>query len=352
MAPYEQSLLSAATAASLSLPPTVLTRMFGGPLVVDGAPLQPAIRALLSIGDRLGLIGNETQDVAEQRRRVRRGAEMVMPRARYVTVTDTTVAGAAGELSARRYRPWDAGSQRQPTVLFLHGGGWVVGDLDTHDAVCRAIAVASQCNVVALDYRLAPEHPYPAAFDDAVAAFRHLRDTPTVDGIPGAVAVMGDSAGGNLAAVVCLALRDSGEPGPLAQGLIYPGTDMAMTMPSIDTFAEGFYLTKAELHWYREQYTPRAEQWKDPYVSPLAASDLRDLPAAWVWTAGFDPLRDEGAAYARRLQEAGNEVRYRCYDDQIHGFVSMGILPGGMARTMDIGRQMGAVCRERAAATA
>lgn len=348
MAPYEHSWAGAATAATLSLPPSVLSRMFGGPLVVDGAPLQPAVRALLSIGGRLRLLGNDKYDLDQRRRDIRRGADMVMPRARYVTTSDTTLPGADGDLSARRYRPWEAGSQRQPTILYLHGGGWVLGDLDTHDPVCRAIAVASQCNVVSLDYRLAPEHPYPAGLDDAVSAFRYLRDHPTADGVPGAVALMGDSAGGNLAAATSLVIRDSGEPGPIALGLIYPVMDVRLQQPSIDLFAEGFYLTKADMQWYRGLYAPEPAMWSDPLVSPLLADDLSGLPPTWVWTAGFDPLRDEGAAYAKRLQEAGNEVRYRCYEDQIHGFVSMGILPGGMARTMDIGRQMGAVAREHA----
>ncbi len=345
MASYEQSLPGALSTAALSLPPSVLTRMFGGPLIVDGAPLQPAVRALLAIGNRLGISGEMPDDVAERRRRIRRGADMAMPRARRVTVTDTTMPGATGLLSARIYRPWEAGSQRQPTILYLHGGGWVVGDLDTHDPTCRALAVASQCNVVSLDYRLAPEHPFPAGLDDVVAVFRHLRDTPSADAIPAAVAVMGDSAGGNLAAAACLIVRDLDEQGPLAQGLVYPVTDLRMQHPSIDLFAEGFYLTKAEMEWYRGHYAPDPAQWLDPLVSPLLADDLSGLPPAWVWTAGFDPLRDEGAAYARRLDEAGNEVRYRCFEDQIHGFASMGILPGGMARTMDIGRQIGAVAR-------
>lgn len=345
MASHEHSLPGALSTAALSLPPSVLTWMFGGPLVVDGAPLQPAVRALLAIGNRIGVSGNLPDDVDERRRRIRRGADMAMPRARRVTVTDTTMPGADGPLSARVYRPWEAGTQRQPTILFLHGGGWVVGDLGTHDPICRAIAVASQCNVVSLDYRLAPEHPYPAALHDVVATFRHLRDTPTADAIPHAIAIMGDSAGGNLAAAACLLLRDSGEEGPIAQGLIYPVTDLRLQHASVELFAEGFYLTKEEMEWYRERYVPDPEQWLDPYVSPLLADDLSGLPPAWVWTAGFDPLRDEGAEYAQRLDEAGNEVRYRCFEDQIHGFASMGILPGGMARTSDIGRQMGAVAR-------
>ncbi len=345
MSPYAHSLSGAVTTAALSLPPSVLTRMFGGPHVVDGAPLQPATQALLSIGARLGLIDDNNHDVADWRRRTRRSSDMAMPKARSVDVSDGTLPGAESDLSVRWYRPWQAGSQRQPTILYLHGGGWVVGDLETHDGLCRALAVASSCNVVSLDYRLAPESPYPAALDDSVAAFRQLRDTPTADGIPGGIAVMGDSAGGNLAAVLCQRMRDLGEPGPVAQGLLYPATDLRMTSPSIDLFADGYFLTKADMQWYRGLYAPSMEQWSDPGVSPLLADDLSGLPPAWVWTAGFDPLRDEGDDYAARLQDAGVEVRHRCYADQIHAFASMGILPGGMARTLDIGRQMGALTR-------
>lgn len=345
MSPYAHSLPGALTTAALSLPPSVLTRLFGGPHVVDGAPLQPATQALLSIGERLRLIEDDDHDVPERRKRTRRSSELAMPKARSVNVTDGTLPGAETDLSVRWYRPWQAGSQRQPTILYLHGGGWVVGDLETHDGLCRAIAVASSCNVVSLDYRLAPECPYPAAVDDCVAAFRHLRDTPIADGIPGAIAVMGDSAGGNLAAVLCLRMRDLGEPGPVAQGLLYPVTDLRMTAPSIDLFSDGYFLTKADMQWYRAMYAPGIDQWTDPGVSPLLADDLAGLPPAWVWTAGFDPLRDEGDDYAARMAEAGVDVRHRCYADQIHAFASMGILPGGMARTFDIGRQMGALTR-------
>lgn len=349
MSPYAHSVPGTLTTAALSLPPSVLSRLFGGPHVVDGAPLQPATQALLAIGERLGLIDDDDRDVADRRRRTRRSSALAMPKARSVTVTEEMLPGAETDLLVRRYRPWQAGSQRQPTILYLHGGGWVVGDLETHDGVCRAIAVASSCNVVSLDYRLAPECPYPAALEDCVAAFRHLRDTPTADGIPGVIAVMGDSAGGNLAAVLCQRMRDLGEPGPVAQGLLYPATDLRMTAPSIDLFATGYFLTEADMKWYRGLYAPGMDQWTDPGISPLLADDLSGLPPAWVWTAGFDPLRDEGDAYAARLSEAGVEVRHRCYADQIHAFASMGILPGGMARTFDLGRQMGALTRSTAA---
>lgn len=345
MATFEHDITGSAFAATLSLPPTLLTRLFGGPVVVDGEPLQPATHAMLVLGQRLGLITDDEADVATRRREIRDSARIAMPRARRVNVTDMTVAGAEGRLSARRYQPWDADASLSPTIMYLHGGGWVVGDLDTHDALCRVVAIASACTVVSVDYRLAPEHPFPAAVHDCLAAFKDLRDTAATDGIPGAVAVMGDSAGGNLAAVVSIAMRDSGEAGPVAQGLLYPGTDLRLQSPSIDLFADGFYLSRADMHWYRHQYVPDPDDWNNVWVSPLLADDLRDLPPALVWTAGFDPLRDEGAAYADRLRSAGTAVGYRCFGDQIHGFASMGVLPGGLARAIAIGRQMGELSR-------
>lgn len=347
MATFEHDVAGSVFGAALSLPPSLLTRLFGGPVVVDGEPLQPATHTMLVLGNRLGLIDADDADVATRRRSIRQSARMAMPRARRVNVAETTVAGAVGRLAARRYLPWEGEPEHSPTIMYLHGGGWVVGDPDTHDAVCRVIAVASGCPVVSVDYRLAPEHPYPAAVHDCVAAFRELRDGTTF-GIPGAVAVMGDSAGGNLAAVVSLALRDSGEPGPVAQGLLYPATDMRLQSSSIDLFAEGYYLTRAEMHWFRDQYVPDPTGWLDPWVSPLLTDDLRGLPPALVWTAGFDPLRDEGAAYADRLHDAGTVVGHQCFGDQIHGFASMGILPGGLARTISIGRQFGALSRDAA----
>jgi acetyl esterase len=224
--------------------------------------------------------------------------------------------------------------------VFFHGGGWVVGGLDSHDATCRQLALGSGCTVVSVDYRLAPEHPFPAAVADATAAFRFVRDNPLPDDVPLAVAVMGDSAGGNLAAVVSARMRDGGEPMPVAQGLIYPSTDLRLQTRSAELFSRGFLLTRADMDWYRRQYAPDPGTWTDPAASPLLAPSHAGLPPTWVWTAGFDPLRDEGAAYAEALRQAGVTAHHRCFTDQVHGFASMGILPGGVQRTRSLGRAL------------
>jgi acetyl esterase len=228
-----------------------------------------------------------------------------------------------------------------PAIVYYHGGGWVVGDLDSHDGSCRTLAKHSGCVVVSVDYRRAPEAAFPHPLEDCLAAFRHVYDHPQQYSVtPGAVAVMGDSAGANLAAAVCLVSRDEG-PVPIAQSLVYPATDLRMTAPSIDTFATGFMLTKEDMLWYRGHYLPDPQTVLDPRVSPLLAEDLTGLPPAAVWTAGFDPLRDEGMAYAERLLEAGNQAQHSCFDDQIHGFFGMGVLPGGMDRIETVCRQTG-----------
>jgi acetyl esterase len=195
---------------------------------------------------------------------------------------------------------------------------------------------------MSVDYRRAPEHPFPAGREDALAAFRWAIDNPRELAIrPGAVAVMGDSAGGNLAALVCHRARDEGGPLPLAQGLVYPVTDLRGTSESMQLFAEGFFLTRSDIEWFLQQYLPDPSLRSSPAVSPLLAKDLSGLPPAHVWTGGFDPLRDEGRAYADRLAEAGVPVRYRCLDDQVHGFFGLGALPYGVGQARAICREMG-----------
>jgi acetyl esterase len=221
----------------------------------------------------------------------------------------------------RLYRP---GPGTLPLLVYFHGGGWTIGDLETHDVVCRTLARDSGCAVLAVDYRMGPEHRFPAAVDDCVAATRWARREAAVLGIDAArVAVGGDSAGGNLAAVVAIVLRDAGEP--LAfQLLIYPATDMRHGAPSHTTNGEGYLLTRDSIVYYRGHYHADASTWADWRASPLLARDLTRLPPALVLTAGFDPLRDEGLQYADALSAAGNRAQYVCFERQIHGFVTMG----------------------------
>ncbi len=306
---------------------------------LDGNTLDPAVQLMLKVNELGGVAGKEGMSVEQRRAAIRRGSRLAMVTPRGVAAADFLIT-TSPRLRVRRYRAANWGDSRRPCIVYFHGGGWVVGDLDSHDAVCRNLTLGSGCTVVAIDYRRAPEHPFPTPVQDALAAFRWVRDHPLPDDVPLAVAVMGDSAGGNLAAVVSAMVRDLGEPMPIAQGLVYPGTDLRLRTRSVDTFGHDFLLTRADMEWYREQYAPDPDLWHEPMASPLLAADHRGLPPTWVWTAGFDPLRDEGAAYAQKLQEAGVESHHRCFSDQVHGFASMGILPGGVARTRGLGRDL------------
>ena len=234
----------------------------------------------------------------------------------------------AGEVPLRLYRPaGTSGSERLPVLVYFHGGGWTIGDLDTHDVLCRQLAQASGAAVVSVDYRLGPEQRFPAAVDECVAATRWVRaqaDTLALDA--SRLAVGGDSAGGNLAAVVCLVLREAGEPLPAFQLLIYPATDMRAGAPSHTSNGQGYLLTRDSIAYYRGHYLADAAQWTDWRASPLLAPDHRGLPPALVLTGGFDPLRDEGLQYANALSAAGVPAQYVCFERQIHGFITMGRL--------------------------
>ncbi|MBO0735715.1 MAG: alpha/beta hydrolase [Alphaproteobacteria bacterium] len=212
-----------------------------------------------------------------------------------------------------------------PALVYFHGGGWVIGDLDTHDCLCRHLANAARCIVVSVDYRLAPEHKFPAAVEDCLYATCWVAEQAKAIGIDRQrVAVGGDSAGGNLAAVVCLLARDLGEPKLVFQVLLYPATDCAMTYPSKQRFAEGYLLTRPTLQWFYDNYLRGPSDLGDWRASPLRAQHLTRLPAALLLTAGNDVLCDEGEAYARRLQQDGVPVLLRQFPDQIHGFLTMG----------------------------
>jgi acetyl esterase len=219
----------------------------------------------------------------------------------------------------RVYRP---SSDILPALVFFHGGGWTIGDLDTHDVLCRQLAAGARCAVFSVDYRLAPENPFPAAVDDAVAATKYLISNPGPLKIDASrIAVGGDSAGGNLAAVVALELRKHN----LAfQLLIYPATDQRCEFDSHSRNGEGYLLTKDAIGFFRGGYLPDANDWTDWRASPLLAADHRGVAPAYVLTAGFDPLLDEGRAYAKKLSAAGVAVEYREYADMVHGFMLFG----------------------------
>jgi acetyl esterase len=233
-----------------------------------------------------------------------------------------------GAIPLRMYRP--AGvpeSTRLPAYVYFHGGGWVIGDLETHDVLCRQLTAASAASVVSVDYRLAPEHKFPAAADDAWAATRWIVAHAAELGLDaGRLAVGGDSAGGNLAAVVALMARDAGGPAIRQQVLIYPVTDVMRETGSYADFAEGYMLTRDSMRWFIAHYLRSRNDARDWRVSPLRAPSLAGLPPALIVTAGFDPLRDEGEMYAGRLRDAGVMVDYVCYGGMVHGFAGMGKL--------------------------
>jgi acetyl esterase len=243
-------------------------------------------------------------------------------------VRELMAEGSAGPIPLRLYRPAGvADSRRLPVLVYFHGGGWVIGDLETHDVLCRQITAEAGVSVVAVDYRLAPEHKYPAAVDDAWAATRWIVAHAAEFGLDAErVAVGGDSAGGNLAAVVALLARDAGAPRIGLQLLIYPVTDLASESRSYADLADGYMLTRESMRWFRANYLSQEEDAANWRVSPLRAPSLAGLAPALVITAGYDPLRDEGEAYARRMREAGVTVDAVCFGGMIHGFVPMGRL--------------------------
>jgi acetyl esterase len=237
---------------------------------------------------------------------------------------DGMVATAAGPIAIRRYRPLGAIEGPLPTLIYYHGGGFVIGTIETHDSTCRRLANRSRCQVISVAYRLAPEHPFPAPTDDGLAVFRQIRDNALAFGADAArIAVGGDSAGGAIAAVVCQACRDRGETGPAFQMLIYPATDSSRQSASRVAFAEGYFLTKDLMDWFWKAYVPEGVELSDLRLSPLLAKDFAGLPPAFVLTAGYDPLRDEGRAYADRLIDAGIKTTYVNYPGTIHGFFSL-----------------------------
>ena len=238
---------------------------------------------------------------------------------------DRRIGGPDADIPVRVYWPREPRMAAPlPVLLWLHGGGWVVGSLQSYDAVCRVLTNLADCIVVSVDYRLAPEHPFPAAPDDCAAAWRWLQaNATTLGGDPDRLAIGGDSAGGNLTAATALAARDAGGTQPVCQLLIYPATAPAPDSPSHRAFAEGYLLTRRNVLWFYAHYTAGRDLSADPRFAPLVAPDLSRLPPALVLVAEHDPLRDEGIAYAERLMQAGNRVDLAYYEGQVHGFLSL-----------------------------
>lgn len=289
--------------------------------------IHPQTRALLELIESANLPPTHLLTPDEARRTYRDRRFFTQPAPPETgELCELAIAGPAQPIAARLYRPLGAAAGATlPVLVYFHGGGWTIGDLDTHDTLCRQLANAAHCAVVSVDYRMAPEHRFPAAVDDCIAATRWVRENAGALRLDAErIAVGGDSAGGNLAAVVSIALRDAGDPPIAFQLLIYPVTDLRRIAPSYRTNGQGYLLTRDTMDYFHDHYIVDAAHDLDWRASPLLREDLRGLPPALVLTAGYDPLRDEGLQYAQRLSEAGNRATHVCFERQIHGFVLMG----------------------------
>ncbi len=289
--------------------------------------LDPQAQAVLDLVIKAGRPAYHQLSPKEARQQYRETRAALQPRPPEIgAIKDLSAEGPDGPIPLRLYHPGGAvSSDPLPALVYFHGGGWVIGDLDTHDVLCRQLATQSKVAVVSVDYRLAPEHKFPAAVEDCWAATRWIAAHGAALGIDGRrLALGGDSAGGNLAAVIALMARDREGPPVALQLLIYPATDVAANTRSHAELGEGYLLTREGIRWFVGHYLRGADDAADWRASPARARSLRGLPPALVITAGFDPLRDEGEAYARGLRHEGVMVDSVCYGGMIHGFIGMG----------------------------
>ena len=293
--------------------------------------LDPGAQRVLEMVANSGLPKYEDVDPATARTLYSKGRAVMQPDPQEVAETrDLSAPGPAGPIPLRLYRPIGSSPEDVlPVLIYYHGGGFVIGDIETHDGVCRHLANASKCAVISVHYRLAPEHKFPAAVEDAFATAQWVADQErSLNLDTSRIAVGGDSAGGNLSTVVCLLARDAGQPKIAFQMLLYPGTDLSMSLPSQQRLAEGYLLTKYNQRWFLDHYTRSEEDKADWRASPLRAPSLKGLPPAYIMTAGYDPVSDDGIVYGERLQKEGVQVAMRHFENQIHGFLTMGrIIP-------------------------
>lgn len=329
--------------AVFSLPDAAQRLLAGGGVVVrDGYTLDPQVQHMLAVSRRMGRGAFAGQSVEAARRDMDRDCRLMAPRSGPMEqVLELRFEGPGGEIPARLFRPPGLG-RTAPALVYFHGGGFVVGSVASHDGVCRLFAEQARCAVISVEYRLAPEHRFPAAPEDALAAFRGVVARAGELGIdPRRVAVGGDSAGGNLSAVVSLETRGEAAR-PAFQLLIYPAVDLTMSFPSIASLAEGFMLDRAKMDWFMSHYLRSDADRTDPRASPWFVADVSGAPPAAVFTAGFDPLRDEGQAYARKLADAGVPTTHVCHGGMFHGFLSTS---GGMSRARAAVDDMAAALR-------
>ncbi len=306
----------------LSLPSPILRLMAGGGVVyVGGRTLDPRLQFLAAQAARGPAMSALSPE--EARRANTQGlAALGGEREPGVRVESLAIPGPDGAIPARAYRPANQ-DPAAPVMVFAHFGGGVIGDLDTCDAFCTILAKVGRAAVVSVGYRLAPEHRFPAGLDDVLAAYRHVRDHAEDFGAPtGHAAIGGDSMGGNFAAIVCQEMKRSAEPQPALLLLIYPCVDVASETQSMTTYGEAFPLSSATMDWFMGHYLGPDADPADPTLSPLREPDVSGLAPAVIVTAGFDPLVDQGEAYAKRLADAGSPVIYRCYDSLAHAFTA------------------------------
>ena len=326
----------------LSLPNAVKRRLAGTPTVREGLQLDLDTQLLLKLAERDPDPPLRSLTPLQARTQLQRSVALVAGRrpAELAEIRELSLEGSGCPLRARLYVPAEAASEESALLVYFHGGGWVVGDLDTHDELCRSLALSSGARVLSVDYRLAPENPFPAAVEDALAAFREAVTKAAELGVdPHRIAVGGDSAGGHLAAVTAQLAREDERP-PAFQLLIYPVTDFVDTSASRVAFGVGYLLTKENMDWYEENFVGSSDR-SDPRISPLRAESLAGVAPALVVTAGFDPLRDEGEAYARKLAEDGIAVSLRRHAGFVHGFTH--VMVGGSGPREAIAEMGGAL---------
>ena len=306
--------------------------------------LHPQTRAVLEAMAAMNLTPPDKLPVQQAREQFKRArAAFVAPAQAVASAVDRPIPGPAGGIPVRLYRPLGSQtSEMLPALVYFHGGGWVFGDLDTHDPLCRELSNLAGCAVVSVAYRVAPEDKFPAAVDDAVAAIRYVADNGDALGIDGTrIAAAGDSAGGTLSTAAALTFRDQGGPRMRLQVLIYPVTDMTLDSPGYNKVPTGYTLPRERMLFFREAYLRTPEDVTDWRASPLKAPDLSDLPPALILTAAQDPLVDEAKAYADRLAAAGVAVTYSCYEGMVHGFLTMaGAIEAGHAGIGQVARAL------------